>query len=73
MHERRKKILTLALSAGLEPNLKAVARAAEVDAVTLRMAIRGRWSPTPRTIGKLAGALRVPDAILSEILGGRSA
>jgi hypothetical protein len=37
------------------------------------MAVNGRWSPTPRTIGKLAGALLVPDAILSEILRGRPA
>jgi len=54
----------IALDAGIT-SLTKLAEVAEVDRVTLRLALRGEREPRPATILRLSHALRVPTSIVA--------
>lgn len=67
MSPREIALRTLAAAAG-HRSLSALARAAHVDRLTLRLLLRGVRSPAPRTIERLARALRVSRGVVLAVL-----
>lgn len=72
MRDAERKIRMLAAAQGLA-SLKSVCRAAGIDRVTLRLAIRGDRQPRRETIEALARALAAPPTVVAEILCRRPA